>query len=417
MVNMGLTEKYFKWSQIVLAMLLVQVFATGMQLLSRVILVEGTFIFALMAYRHVVAAICVAPLAFYFERGQEKKFGWWVWFWLFINALTGITFAMGMFYYGLRDTTATYATNFLNLIPIVTFILSIITRIEKLKLHTRAGKMKTLGALLCVAGALTTSLYKGKEFYIGHHHIESHITVKTADAHSARGTFLLVGSCLSYSTWFIVQVKLQKVFPFKYWATMLTCIIASLQSLVIGLCLDRHKAAWKLGWNLQLVTIIYSYGSLFNTGVRLFERLRLHPGFRVRIPETATPLGATTFCLLLWVISKRGPTYPSMFNPLTLIFVALSEALVLGEAIRVGILLGTVFILLGLYSFLWGQRKEMKSLAQQRVEADEEQGKTNNEPAGSQLTATVVPSSSPTLDNNIGSDINAKDQAVHKSTV
>lgn len=68
MVNMGLTEKYFKWSQIVLAMLLVQVFATGMQLLSRVILVEGTFIFALMAYRHVVAAICVAPLAFYFER-------------------------------------------------------------------------------------------------------------------------------------------------------------------------------------------------------------------------------------------------------------------------------------------------------------------------------------------------------------
>lgn len=81
-----------------------------------------------------------------------------------------------------------------------------------------------------------------------------------------------------------------------------------------------------------------------------------------------------------------------------------------------GSLLGTVFILLGLYSFLWGQRKEMKSLAQQRAEADEEQGKTNNEPAGSQLTAIVVPSSSPTLDNNIGSDINAKDQVVHKST-
>ncbi|GMN44272.1 hypothetical protein TIFTF001_013472 [Ficus carica] len=292
-------------------MMVVQVFATGMQILTRVILVEGTFIFSLMAYRHVVASLCVAPLAFYFERGHEKKFGWQVWFWLFVNALTGITFAMGMFYYGLRDTTATYATNFLNLIPIVTFVFSIITGMEKLKQNTRAGQVKTLGALLCVAGALTSSLYKGKEFHIGHHHVNSHIAVKveTPDSHWARGTFLLVGSCLSYSSWFIVQ------------------------------------------------------GAL------------------------AT---AATFCLLLWAISKRGPTFPSMFNPLTLIFVALSEALILGEAIRVGILIGMVFIILGLYSFLWGQRKEIRSFVhdEQNVElADEEQGKTN------------MPSSSPTRDN------------------
>lgn len=34
--------------------------------------------------------------------------------------------AMGLYSYGLRDTTATYATNFLNLIPITTFVFSII---------------------------------------------------------------------------------------------------------------------------------------------------------------------------------------------------------------------------------------------------------------------------------------------------
>jgi len=49
-------------------MLLVQVLLTGMQLLSRVILVQGTFIAALIVYRHLVAAICVAPFALYFER-------------------------------------------------------------------------------------------------------------------------------------------------------------------------------------------------------------------------------------------------------------------------------------------------------------------------------------------------------------
>lgn len=38
--------------------------------------------------------------------------------------------AMGLFYYGLKETSATYATNFLNLIPIVTFIFSTVLRYE-----------------------------------------------------------------------------------------------------------------------------------------------------------------------------------------------------------------------------------------------------------------------------------------------
>jgi len=36
--------------------------------------------------------------------------------------------ALGLFYYGLRDTTATYSVNFLNLVPILTFLASIIFR-------------------------------------------------------------------------------------------------------------------------------------------------------------------------------------------------------------------------------------------------------------------------------------------------
>jgi len=39
-----------------------------------------------------------------------------------------ITLGMGLFYYGLRDTSATYSVNFLSLVPISTFIFSIICR-------------------------------------------------------------------------------------------------------------------------------------------------------------------------------------------------------------------------------------------------------------------------------------------------
>nr|KYP73299.1 hypothetical protein KK1_005917 [Cajanus cajan] len=47
-------------------MILVQVFISGMQLLSKAILVKGSFIFAIVSYRHTVAAICILPFGIYF---------------------------------------------------------------------------------------------------------------------------------------------------------------------------------------------------------------------------------------------------------------------------------------------------------------------------------------------------------------
>ncbi|KAL7213973.1 hypothetical protein ACSBR1_026408 [Camellia fascicularis] len=331
---MGL-KKWVEESRPFLSMLMVQVFGTVLQLLIRVVLSEGTFIFALVAYRHVVGAVCVAPFALFFERGKGKKLSWLVCFWLFMNALTGISITMVFFYYGLRDTTASYAVNFLNLVPIVTFLFSIIAGIEKLQFGTKGGKVTVVGAILCVAGALTISLYKGKAFYIRHHATHHHVVIQKAKPNWTRGTLFLVSSCISCATWFLVQVKLCRLFPYKYWTTMLTCIIATMQATVVGLCMDRSKTSWWLGWNLQLITIIYS-GAL------------------------AT---AASFCIISWTVANKGPTYASMFNPLSLIFVAISEALFLGEAITVGSLVGMFVIIVGLYSFLWGKRKESKVAA------------------------------------------------------
>ncbi|KAI6697708.1 hypothetical protein NL676_017827 [Syzygium grande] len=61
-------EKCYESSKAVVSMLLVQAFATGLQVLSKVILNDETFGFALMAYRHAVGAVCVAPFSLDFER-------------------------------------------------------------------------------------------------------------------------------------------------------------------------------------------------------------------------------------------------------------------------------------------------------------------------------------------------------------
>ncbi|KAJ0100831.1 hypothetical protein Patl1_05545 [Pistacia atlantica] len=195
-----------------------------MQMLSKIILNQGTFIFALMTYRHVVAAFSVAPFAIFLERGIISKLNLSVWFWLFINALTGITAAMGLYYYGLRDTTATYAINYLNLLPVVTFVLSTILRFSKIP----------KGFHQILQGTLAT---------------------------------------------------------------------------------------------------------------------------------------AATFCLVSRAIAKRGPIYPPMFNPLSLIFVAVLDALLLGQDITLGILLGSFLIIAGLYSFLWAKSKEFKRKNVQGEEA------------------------------------------------
>ncbi|CAN1262682.1 WAT1-related protein At5g07050 [Linum perenne] len=280
--------------QVMGSMVLVQGFATGMVLLSKVILNGGTFVFALLAYRHVIAALCIAPFALFLERSPEIKIklcSWSVWFWLFINAITGITLALGLYYYGLRDTTASYAVNFFNLVPILTFAFSILLRMEKLGLDTTAGRMKSIGAIVCVAGAVIACLYKGKTFYLlrNHHHDHHHQITSSYSNH-------------------------------RQWSS------------AVGLCIDRRKSAWELGWNMQLLTIVYS--GAFSS--------------------------AATFCLIFWVVSKRGPTYPPMFNPLSLVFVTLLDSMLLDQQLSIGALLGMVAILVGLYSFLLGKNKEMK---------------------------------------------------------
>ena len=54
---------------------------------------------------------------------------------------------------------------------------------------------------------------------------------------------------------------------------------------------------------------------------------------------------AATFCVIYWVIAIKGPAYPAMFNPLALIFVAISEAILLGEPIRLGMYEHSSFII------------------------------------------------------------------------
>uniref|UniRef100_I1PUS6 WAT1-related protein n=1 Tax=Oryza glaberrima TaxID=4538 RepID=I1PUS6_ORYGL len=238
-------------------MVMVQVFTAVTLLLSELALGAGAARpLVLLVYRNLVGAAAVAPLAVLFERS--------------------ILLATGMYYYGLRDTNAAYSANFLNLIPIITFIIAVIFRAEKLAIASCAGKMKVLGTVL--------------------------------------------------------SAKLAKVFPSKYWATVLTCLSGSLQALVAGVLTTGDWSEWKLSWDLRLLAVAYS--GVFNTGI--------------------------TFVLISWAITRRGPIYPSMFNSLSLIITTVMDSLLLSANIYLGSVIGALLIIVGLYAFLWGTGQELQ---------------------------------------------------------
>ncbi|XP_027166559.1 protein WALLS ARE THIN 1-like [Coffea eugenioides] len=279
--SMTAMKEWFEGGRVAIAMLTVQVISGALQIMARIIFNQGTFVFAYLFYRHVVGAVCIAPLALHRERDGGKKLSWGIFLWLFVVALTGLTMALGLFCYGMSDTTATYATNFLTLVPVVTFLFSTILRMEKVQLRTKVGKMKILGTAICFGGALIMALYKGKAFYIIHRTQKHHrMLTKSKPQNWTLGTIFLIGSCLSNCFWFISQ------------GTLAT---------------------------------------------------------------------ALSFCMISWAVAERGPTYPAMFTPLRLIFVAIGETLFLDEVLTVGGLLGMSLIIIGFYSFLWAKNKEIKA--------------------------------------------------------
>ncbi|XBI07280.1 hypothetical protein VPH35_135205 [Triticum aestivum] len=294
------------------SMVLVQLFITGMILLSKVSIGGGMFIFALLAYRSLFGAAFILPLALIFEKYAVP---------------------MSLYYYGLRDTTPAYAVIFLNIIPLVTFILSLIFRMETLQILSIAGSLKVVGVVLSVGGTMLISLYKGKTLHLWKpvlRHMGQN-TTEVAGNH-LRGTIFLVGSSITLACWYLIQSKVMKVYPYKYWSSMVTCLVGGFQTALVGIILSRDKSAWKLGWDLNLLTIFYS-GALATAG---------------------------KYSLNSWVVAKRGPAYPPMFSPLSVVFTVLLDSIFIGDEITTGSLFGTTVVIAGLYIFLSAKSKEVQ---------------------------------------------------------
>uniref|UniRef100_A0A7N0TWT7 EamA domain-containing protein n=1 Tax=Kalanchoe fedtschenkoi TaxID=63787 RepID=A0A7N0TWT7_KALFE len=326
----------------VLLMILVQLTFAGVNVSVKLAVGHGMSLKVLIAYRYMVAAAFVLPVALIVERKNRPKLTPMIVLQGFLCGLFSGTLNQFLYFGCLVATSATFASAIGNLAPAATFILALIFRMEKLSLTTMSGKVKVVGTVLGIIGAMTLTFYKGVEFDIWKTRIDLMKIVGRGGGSSAHLSNHLLGvvlgalSWVSYGLWLIIQTKMSERYPCQYSCTALLSVMAAVQATLFALCTERDWSQWSLGFNIRLFSVFY----------------------------TGALVSGMMISVIAWCVRMRGPLFVSVFNPLMLVMVALASSLLLNERLSVGSVVGAVLIVAGLYIVLWGKGKEMKRLNQ-----------------------------------------------------
>ncbi|KAF1886512.1 hypothetical protein Lal_00045745 [Lupinus albus] len=315
-------------------MVVVQVAYAGVSILYKLVAKDGMNLSILMAYRFLFASAFIVPLAFLVERKSKPRITPRVLFQAFLCGLFGATIQQNLFVEAVALANATYATAMYNLIPGVTFILAFCFGLERLNIRKITGKAKVAGTMIGICGAMILAFYKSTEIHLWSTHINLMPHIQQHDVADTQiwGSFLAFGTCLSYSIWLIIQARMSEKFPWHYTSAALMSVMASIQSVIFALCMERDWNQWKLAWNIRLLTALYS----------------------------GVVASGLVWVLIMWCVHLKGPLYASSFNPLFLVLVAIAGSLILDEKLYLGSIIGSVLIIVGLYSVLWGKGKELK---------------------------------------------------------
>ncbi|XP_057733771.1 WAT1-related protein At3g30340-like [Arachis stenosperma] len=145
----------------------------------------------------------------------------WMWLvslcYIFFSAIVGASVTQYFFLLGIQYTSATFACAFINMVPVITFIMALPFGLESVNIKCKSGRAKILGTLVCIGGALLLTLYKGKPLF----NYASATSIEKSGTSSSSGRWIigvvaLIIGTLFWSSWYIVQLSISKRFPCQY---------------------------------------------------------------------------------------------------------------------------------------------------------------------------------------------------------
>ncbi|KAL2531390.1 WAT1-related protein [Abeliophyllum distichum] len=320
-----------------LVALIIQSLYAGYFLLSKVAFDVGMNTYVFVFYRQAAATVFLAPTAMFFQRKAAPPLSFTIFIKIFMLSLCGITMSLDISGVALKYTTASLGAATSNTLPVITFFIAVLFRMEKVKLRTSPGIMKVSGVALCLAGVATIAMYRGPflKLLLHHHLIKSHHQQLVGHAIPSsqtwiKGVSLMLLANITWALWLVLQGRVLKRYPSKFLLTTLQCFLSTIQAFFVAVAFVRDPNEWKLGWDIKLISIAYC--GMVVTGI--------------------------TFYLQAWVIEKKGPVFLAMTTPLIMIFTSFASTFLFGEIISLGSILGAILLVGGLYCVLWGKTKE-----------------------------------------------------------
>lgn len=348
-------NSFGKWKP-VFAMVAVNFALAIVNLLLKKVLNEGTNQLVIVTYRQSISAIFLGPIAYFWKRKSRPALTAYILCQLFFSALIGVTLTQYLFLLGLQYTSAMFSCAFINMVPVITFLLSLPFGLEKVNMKSNCGRAKVLGTVICIGGALLLTLYKGTPLNNPHSlattHIANHanmmVSVKTK--RWAIGSILNAAGCFFWSSWFLIQAKIGKSYPCQYSSIAILTFFGAIQSAILSLIIERNLGMWVLKGKLEILTVIYA--GMVGSGL--------------------------CYVAMSWCVKQRGPLFTSAFTPLIQIFVSIFDFSILHEQIYLGSILGSILVVTGMYVLLWGK-------------TNEKQGQTAEEDADCNTVSKVIP--------------------------
>lgn len=314
-----------------ISQIMYQVAFAGMYIIARVSLINGMNHFVFMALRQIIATLAIAPFAYFLERKQRPPLTWTILFQIFLLA-SGITITQNCYIQGLYYTSSTFGSAAQNLLPMFTFAMATLLRLEKVNIRTFGGQAKVIGTVISVSGAMIMTLYKGPVIKFLSPGVEGHLMASSSKPKNlVLGSILVFGSIVTWSASIVFQAPFLKRYPAQLSLTAISCLFGSIQSGLIAVIWERKKFnIWAVGGNFKLLGVVYS-------GIMC---------------------SALGMYVQAWCISKRGPVFVAMFSPLGTVMTAILELIILHVYLRLGSLAGAIVIVLGLYTALWGKAND-----------------------------------------------------------
>ncbi|KAK4373335.1 hypothetical protein RND71_008719 [Anisodus tanguticus] len=214
---------------------------------------------------------------------------------------------------------------------IITLMACFLERQENINMKCKSGRAKALGTLCCLGGALILTLYKGMPLI---NQPAQEVEVNHNTKSWIIGSLFLFAGSIVWSSWFLIQARIGKDYPYQYSSTAIMSFLGAIQSAILSLVIDRNTSSWFMKGTLEISTVIYA--GIVGSGL--------------------------CYVVMSWCVKQKGAVFTSAFSPFIQIFAAVIDISILHEQIHLGSILGSILVIIGLYILLWGKSKEAENL-------------------------------------------------------